>query len=170
MTENYIISYSQDALDDLREIYSYIANVLLVPETAAGQVGRIRKEVRSLNFMPARYALVEWEPWHSMGMHQLPVDNFMVYYLGYLAGINKGKECSIVIISKDTGFDNVIKFWKAKTGIKSSRAQQIKGSTPKAPPTKVAEPDKTSINNEIMQLLSKAGFECKVVGYVASQL
>lgn len=81
MTENYIVRYSQDALDDLREIYAYIANELLVPETAAGQIRHIRKEVRSLDFMPARYALVEWEPWHSMGMHQLPVDNFIAYYL-----------------------------------------------------------------------------------------
>ena len=43
--------------------------------------GGIRKEVRSLDFMPARYTLVDWEPWHSMKMHQLPVDNFIVYYL-----------------------------------------------------------------------------------------
>lgn len=81
MTENYKVGYSTDALDDLREIYAYIANELFVPETAAAQVGRIRKEVRSLDFMPARYALVEWEPWHSMRMHKLPVDNFIVYYL-----------------------------------------------------------------------------------------
>ena len=81
MTENYKVGYSEDALDDLREIYAYIANELLVPETTAAQVGRIRKEVRSLDFMPARYALVEWEPWHSMRMHQFPVDNFIVYYL-----------------------------------------------------------------------------------------
>lgn len=81
MTENYKVGYSEDALDDLREIYAYIANELLVPETAAAQVGRIRKEVRSLDFMPARYALVEWEPWHSMRMHRFPVDNFIVYYL-----------------------------------------------------------------------------------------
>ena len=81
MTENYTVSYSGDALNDLREIYTYIANELLVPETAAAQVGRIRKEVRSLDFMPARYALVEGEPWHSMGMYQFPVNNFIVYYL-----------------------------------------------------------------------------------------
>ena len=81
MTENYKVGYSEDALNDLREIYAYIANELLVPETAAAKVGRIRKEVRSLDFMPARYALVEWDPWHSMKMHQLPVDNFIVYYL-----------------------------------------------------------------------------------------
>lgn len=81
MTDNYKVGYSVDALDDLREIYAYIADELLVPETAAAQLGRIRKEVRALDFMPARYALVSWEPWHSMKMHQLPVDSFMVYYL-----------------------------------------------------------------------------------------
>ena len=81
MTENYTVSYSGDALNDLREIYTYIANELLVPETAAAQVGGIRKEVLSLDFMPARYALVEWEPWHSLGMYQFPVNNFIVYYL-----------------------------------------------------------------------------------------
>ena len=37
MTENYTVSYSGDALNDLREIYTYIANELLVPETAAAQ-------------------------------------------------------------------------------------------------------------------------------------
>lgn len=71
MTDSYNVVYSVDALGDLREIYSYIANELLVPKTAAAQLGRIRKEVRSLDFMPARYTLVEWEPWHSMKMHQL---------------------------------------------------------------------------------------------------
>ena len=81
MMEAYKVGYSVDALDDLREIYAYIANELLFPETAAAQVGRIQKEVRSLDFMPARYTLVDWEPWHSMKMHQLLVDNFIVYYL-----------------------------------------------------------------------------------------
>lgn len=81
MTDSYRVGYSAEALDDLREIYAYVANELLVPETAAALLGRIRKEVRSLDFMPARYALVSWEPWHSMKMHQLPADNFIVYYL-----------------------------------------------------------------------------------------
>ena len=81
MTDSYKVGYSVNALDDLREIYAYIANELLIPETAAAQLGRIRKEVHSLDFMPTRYTLFEWEPWHSMKIHQLPVDNFIVYYL-----------------------------------------------------------------------------------------
>ena len=35
MTDSYNVGYSVDALGDLRKIYSYIANELLVPETAA---------------------------------------------------------------------------------------------------------------------------------------
>lgn len=80
MSDAYSVIYSPEAMDDLREIYSYIAFTLLVPETAEKQVNRIRKEVRSLDFMPSRYSLVEWEPWKSMGMHKVPVDNFVIYY------------------------------------------------------------------------------------------
>lgn len=43
MTKNYTVSYSEDALNDLREIYTYIADELFVPETATAQVGRIRR-------------------------------------------------------------------------------------------------------------------------------
>lgn len=81
MIEKYKVSYSAESLDDLRKIYAYIANELLVPEIAINQVDRIRKEIRLLDVMPFRYKLVEWEPWNSMKMHQLPVDNFIVYYL-----------------------------------------------------------------------------------------
>ena len=80
MSNSYSVVYSPEAMDDLREIYSYIAFTLMVPETAEKQVNRIRKEIHSLDFMPSRYAFVEWEPWQSMGMHKVPVDNFVVYY------------------------------------------------------------------------------------------
>lgn len=81
MTEKYQVKYSDNALCDLREIYSYIANELHVPSAAKAQTERIRKGIRSLDFMPARHMLVQWEPWLSMKVHQLPVDNFIVYYI-----------------------------------------------------------------------------------------
>ena len=31
--------------------------------------------------MPMRYAIVDWEPWKSMKMHKIPVDNFIVFYI-----------------------------------------------------------------------------------------
>lgn len=80
MSDSYKVIYSPEALDDIRNIYSYIAFDLKVPDTAQGQVDRIRKEIRSLDFMPLRYAIVDWEPWRSMEMHKVPVDNFVIYY------------------------------------------------------------------------------------------
>lgn len=92
MSDTYSIIYSSEAKDDLREIYSYIAYDLQAPETAEGQVNRIRKEIRSLDFMPSRYAVVDWEPWKSMGMHRVLVDNFIVYYV-----VNNGSRTITVI-------------------------------------------------------------------------
>lgn len=80
MSDFYSVVYSSEAVDDLKETYSYTAFTLMVPETAEKQVNRIRKEIRSLDFMPSRYSSVDWEPWKSMGMHKVPVDNFVVYY------------------------------------------------------------------------------------------
>lgn len=81
MSDIYQIIYSPAALDDIRKIYSYIAYELRVPDTALNQVNRIRKEVRSLDSMPMRYSIVDWEPWKSMQMHKVPVDNYVVYYI-----------------------------------------------------------------------------------------
>lgn len=80
MNERFNIFYSPEALEDIRKIYSYIAFELQVPETAQKQIARIRKEVRTLDFMPMRYSLVDWEPWKSMRMHSVPIDNYVVYY------------------------------------------------------------------------------------------
>lgn len=80
MSTSYNIFYSPEALEDIRKIYSYIAYELQVPETALNQVNRIRNQIRSLDCMPMRYSLVDWEPWKSMQMHKVPVDNYVVYY------------------------------------------------------------------------------------------
>ncbi|MBD5497534.1 MAG: type II toxin-antitoxin system RelE/ParE family toxin [Lachnospiraceae bacterium] len=81
MSDGYKVIYSPAAFDDIRNIYLYIAQEIQVPDTAQNQVNRIRKKIRSLDFAPNRYSLVEWEPWKSMQMHKMPVDNYVVYYL-----------------------------------------------------------------------------------------
>lgn len=81
MKGSYKIIYSNEALNDLREIYSYIAFTLLVQSTAQEQVSRIRKKILSLDFMPSKYKIVSWEPWKSMKIHQLPIDNYIIFYL-----------------------------------------------------------------------------------------
>lgn len=81
MSESFSVIYSPEAVNDLREIYTNITYKLLVPKTAEGQINRIRDIIRSLDFMPLRYPIVDWEPWKSIEMHKLPIDNFIVFYI-----------------------------------------------------------------------------------------
>lgn len=80
MSEQYRIQYSPAALDDLKDIYAYLAYELKAPSTAKNQVNHINAEIGSLDFMPCRYEQVDWEPWKSMGMRKVPVNNFVVFY------------------------------------------------------------------------------------------
>ena len=100
-------------------------------------------------------------------------------YLGYLAGKN-GKNCSVVIVSNDTGYDNVIKFWTQKTGIMASRTKQIKkksepvprvskkqtSTTPKTS-SKVNGDMKIKLKQEVMQAVRSAGIDASVANTVA---
>ncbi len=81
MNERYNIIYSPEALDDLESIYTYIAFDLQAGQSAQNQVNRIRDHIRKLDTFPEAFVLVDWEPWQSAGMHRLPVDNYVVYYL-----------------------------------------------------------------------------------------
>jgi toxin ParE1/3/4 len=81
MTEHYEVIYSPMAKDDLKSIYSYIAVDLKEKGTATKQVNRIRKSIRELDSMPARFVSVDWEPWASMGIRKMPVNNYVVFYL-----------------------------------------------------------------------------------------
>lgn len=75
------VLYTEHAEQDLRNIYEHIAFSLLEPEIARKQVQRIMDAGKKLNKMPFRFRLYEKEPWHSKGLHILPVDNYLVFYL-----------------------------------------------------------------------------------------
>ncbi|MCL2362190.1 MAG: type II toxin-antitoxin system RelE/ParE family toxin [Defluviitaleaceae bacterium] len=75
------VQFSDMAKKDLRGIRKYISDELLEPETALEQVARIISAADSLEFMPMRHRICDFEPWHSRGLRLLPVDNYTVYYL-----------------------------------------------------------------------------------------
>lgn len=50
MTDSYNVGYSVDALGDLREIYSYIANELLVPGDSRSSAGAHTKGSSFIGF------------------------------------------------------------------------------------------------------------------------
>lgn len=74
------IIYTLKAKQDLRNIYDYIAFTLLVTDAAKNTVERIMTTVRSLESIPERNPLYKNEPWHSQGVHFVPVRNYLVFY------------------------------------------------------------------------------------------
>lgn len=75
------IEISDQADADLRNIYEYIAFELQSPENAGGQLDRLEESIMSLDQMPERFREYENEPWHSRGLHIMPVDNYCVLYI-----------------------------------------------------------------------------------------
>lgn len=76
----YEILMTPDATADLLELRDYIANVLLVPDTALTYIRSIRTEINTLTQMPGRIAPVSEEPWHSYGVRKISANNFYIYY------------------------------------------------------------------------------------------
>ena len=81
MSETYTIKYSTKAINDLRDIYSYIAFNLQAPETSAKMVRQIRNSIKELDFMPERNPILDWEPWNSLNTHKMHVGNYLVFYI-----------------------------------------------------------------------------------------
>ncbi len=76
MKDGYKVLYAPKALEDLKDLYTYLALELQLPDAAKRQIHRIREAISALSFMSLRHPLV----WSSMGMHTLPVDRFIVFY------------------------------------------------------------------------------------------
>lgn len=77
----YRISMTQQARDDLRSIYDYVAVDLLSPQNAAGLLARLEKSIASLCQMPERYRVYDKEPWNHRNLRMMPVGNYLVFYI-----------------------------------------------------------------------------------------
>ena len=77
----YTIKITDQANNDIRNIYEYIAYELQSPKNASGQLDRIEKCIMSLDNMLERYRFYDREPWKSRGLHIVPVDNYCVLYI-----------------------------------------------------------------------------------------
>ena len=77
----YKVEISTQAETDLRGIFEYISYELGSVQNASKQLDRLEKCILSLNQMPQRYHLYEKEPWKSLGLRVVPVDNYCVFYI-----------------------------------------------------------------------------------------
>lgn len=76
----YKIQITDSALSDMEEIYNYIAEQLQVPDTAMEQYNRIADAIETLDTFPERVKLMETEEERALGLRQMPVDNFSVFF------------------------------------------------------------------------------------------
>ncbi len=80
MSDAYRVAYAPEALDDLKAIYTYLAQVLQAPGTAQELVGRLRSQIRALDqavcpLPPGRLGPMEL----AWAVHKMPVGNFVVF-------------------------------------------------------------------------------------------
>lgn len=77
----YTVIVTEQAEEDLRGIYEYIAFELHSPENAVGQIERLEENIIGLEEFPERFKAYDKEPWFSIGLRIMPVDNYIVYYI-----------------------------------------------------------------------------------------
>lgn len=76
----YRIKLTPNAVEQIGSVVGYISNELHSPETALRWSDLLKSEIAKLSEMPARFRLFDTDPWRSLGIHVLPVKNFIVYF------------------------------------------------------------------------------------------
>ena len=80
MDKTYIVKITSQAELQIQEIIHYITHELKAPEAALHLLDILEDSFASLERFPHRIALIDEEPWHTKGIHRLPVKNFLVYF------------------------------------------------------------------------------------------
>lgn len=94
----YSVRLTPHSVFQIQETVSYISKVLLVPETANAWSDYLENQIAKLDTMPARFPLVDKEPWRTNGIRRMPVKNFVVYY--YIDENSKEVWVTSVVYSK----------------------------------------------------------------------
>ena len=74
------VEITKEALQDMEDIYNYIAIDLLAPDNAMGQYNRIADEILTLDTFPERFRIMDSEPEKRMELRRMLVDNYSVFY------------------------------------------------------------------------------------------
>ena len=77
----YRVKLTEQAKQDLRDIYEYIAITLLEPGIARNLKNRIVDGLMALREMPCRYPIYQEEPWKSRELRRINIGNYSAFYL-----------------------------------------------------------------------------------------
>ena len=79
--EQFKIVVTSDADRDMDEIFAYISENLLVPDTAGRLIERIYTALHSLSTMPERHPLSRDTYLAKQGFRLLPIENYLAFYV-----------------------------------------------------------------------------------------
>ena len=79
--KKYKIEITDQADNDLRGIFEYIAFKLEVPKTATKQLNHLEEAINNLETFPERYVRYEKEPWYSRNLRLMTVNNYCVFFI-----------------------------------------------------------------------------------------
>ncbi|MBR4554243.1 MAG: type II toxin-antitoxin system RelE/ParE family toxin [Ruminococcus sp.] len=76
----YEVEVTAFAENSVRAIAFYIRNELKAPQAARNTVKMIFDAIFGLDTFPNKVRLTEDEPWKTLGIHQMTVGNYYVYF------------------------------------------------------------------------------------------
>lgn len=79
MIKKYKIDITNAALQDMKDLYDHISNVLQAPETALKQYNRIAGRILTLDIFPERFKLTGCD--EIPVLRSMPVDNYLVFFV-----------------------------------------------------------------------------------------
>jgi len=77
----YRIKLTEQARQDLRDIYEYVAFTLWEPVIAKNLKNRIVDGLKSLRELPCRYQIYQEEPWKTRELRRINIGNYSGFYL-----------------------------------------------------------------------------------------
>lgn len=77
----FAVEITGEALADMEDLYNYISIKLQAPENAIGQYNCLAEAIQTLDEFPERFGIFDSDPEHSMGIHKMVIDNFLVCYV-----------------------------------------------------------------------------------------
>ena len=77
----YSVALSDQAKEDIVEIYDYILNVLESEINAESVLNRLYSAMNKLSYMAESYHLYPNEAWKSKGVHYFSVGNYSIFYV-----------------------------------------------------------------------------------------
>ena len=78
--KHYEVVISEQAEEDIAEIYSYIYYDLGSEINAIAILDRLYAAIEQLSFVGESYHLYPNEPWRSRGIHYFSVNNYSIFY------------------------------------------------------------------------------------------